>query len=243
MQLFRDPRLPAPSLLRQAEWDTRRNRALTVVLWISRVSSEPRRIQLLGFAPAPPGVTVWRTGRTPVPSDVVAVLSSVSPESSPAAPRGAMSGSVCGRVLRRLRGPGSAPSAAPGGSWSLPAGPMTAPPRREQSAAGRGSMNVFDRQMKKRQKNWAAALRDRNQYDYLRDEVGARAARGRSSSGRPVYDIARWVHKTEPIQVQIQDVSSGLGHRWWEESHGRAFTQSTVCVCVCVCLSIWTSCV
>ncbi|KAG7231823.1 hypothetical protein INR49_010286 [Caranx melampygus] len=182
MQLFRDPRLPAPSLLRQAD---------------SRVSSEPRRIQLLGFAPAPPGVTVWRTGRTPVPSDVVAVLSSVSPESSPAAPRGAMSGSVCGRVLRRLRGPGSAPSAAPGGSWSLPAGPMTAPPRREQSAAGRGSMNVFDRQMKKRQKNWAAALRDRNQYDYLRDEVGARVA-------DRVYDIARWVHKTEPIQVQIQ---------------------------------------
>lgn len=76
-----------------------------------------------------------------------------------------MSGSVCGRALRRLRVPGSAPCAAPGtrsGGWS-----------RQLSAASRGSMNVFDRQMKRTQKNWAAALRDRNQYDYLRDEVGA----------------------------------------------------------------------
>ena len=34
-------------------------------------------------------------------------------------------------------------------------------------------MNVFNREMKKRQKNWAASLQDGHQYDYLRDEVGA----------------------------------------------------------------------
>lgn len=32
-------------------------------------------------------------------------------------------------------------------------------------------MNVFNREMKKRQKNWSASLQDGNQYDYLRDEV------------------------------------------------------------------------
>lgn len=33
-------------------------------------------------------------------------------------------------------------------------------------------MNVFNREMKRRQKNWAASQPDRHQYDYLRDEVG-----------------------------------------------------------------------
>ena len=32
-------------------------------------------------------------------------------------------------------------------------------------------MNVFDRKMKKMQKNWAASLEEGHQYDYLRDEV------------------------------------------------------------------------
>lgn len=32
-------------------------------------------------------------------------------------------------------------------------------------------MNVFNREMKKKQKNWAASLEDGHQYDYLRDEV------------------------------------------------------------------------
>lgn len=32
-------------------------------------------------------------------------------------------------------------------------------------------MNVFNREMKRRQKNWAASLEDGHQYDYLRDEV------------------------------------------------------------------------
>lgn len=38
-------------------------------------------------------------------------------------------------------------------------------------------MNVFNREMKKRQKNWAASLQDGHQYDYLRDEVGRRVFR------------------------------------------------------------------
>lgn len=39
------------------------------------------------------------------------------------------------------------------------------------SGPGRSSINVFNREMKKRQKNWAASLDDAHQYDYLRDEV------------------------------------------------------------------------
>ena len=32
-------------------------------------------------------------------------------------------------------------------------------------------MNVFDRNMKRRQKKWASSLQDNTKYDYLRDEV------------------------------------------------------------------------
>lgn len=44
-------------------------------------------------------------------------------------------------------------------------------PFRGTSGPGRSSMNVFNREMKKKQKNWAASLEDGHQYDYLRDEV------------------------------------------------------------------------
>lgn len=44
-------------------------------------------------------------------------------------------------------------------------------PVRGLSGPGRSPMNVFDRQMKKKQKDWAASLQDGHQYDYLRDEV------------------------------------------------------------------------
>lgn len=43
--------------------------------------------------------------------------------------------------------------------------------RRAASGPGRSSMNVFNREMKKKQKNWAASLQDGHQYDYLRDQV------------------------------------------------------------------------
>uniref|UniRef100_A0A665T752 Arginine-hydroxylase NDUFAF5, mitochondrial n=1 Tax=Echeneis naucrates TaxID=173247 RepID=A0A665T752_ECHNA len=64
--------------------------------------------------------------------------------------------------------------------------------------SGRGTMNVFNRDMKKRQKNWSASLQDRDQYDYLRDEVGSRVA-------DRVYDIAR----TFPLAL---DVGGGKSH-------------------------------
>jgi len=34
-----------------------------------------------------------------------------------------------------------------------------------------GAMNVFDRNMKRKQKKWASSLLDSDKYDYLRDEV------------------------------------------------------------------------
>ncbi|XP_022616396.1 arginine-hydroxylase NDUFAF5, mitochondrial isoform X2 [Seriola dumerili] len=117
-----------------------------------------------------------------------------------------MSSRVCGRVLQRLHTPGSAPPAAPSGSWSrisspscrLRAGPRSEPPSRGLAVTGRGTMNVFNREMKKRQKNWAASLQDGHQYDYLRDEVGSRVA-------DRVYDIAR----TFPLAL---DIGGGKSH-------------------------------
>ncbi|XP_061087671.1 arginine-hydroxylase NDUFAF5, mitochondrial isoform X1 [Conger conger] len=65
------------------------------------------------------------------------------------------------------------------------------------SMAG-GTMNVFDRNMKRKQKNWASMLPDTQKYDYLRDEVGRRVA-------DRVYDIAR----TFPLAL---DVGCGRNH-------------------------------
>ncbi|KAJ0050973.1 hypothetical protein NL108_011622 [Boleophthalmus pectinirostris] len=45
-------------------------------------------------------------------------------------------------------------------------------------------MNVFDRKMKRRQREWAAAQSDAALFDYVREEVGSRVA-------DRVYDIAR----------------------------------------------------
>lgn len=45
-------------------------------------------------------------------------------------------------------------------------------------------MSVFDRQMKKRQRDWSAALSEAPQYEYIREEVGSRVA-------DRVYDVAR----------------------------------------------------
>uniref|UniRef100_A0A3Q2PJE8 Arginine-hydroxylase NDUFAF5, mitochondrial n=1 Tax=Fundulus heteroclitus TaxID=8078 RepID=A0A3Q2PJE8_FUNHE len=59
-------------------------------------------------------------------------------------------------------------------------------------------MNVFNREMKRRQKNWAAVLEEGHQYDYLRDEVGSRVA-------DRVYDIAR----TFPLAL---DIGGGKSH-------------------------------
>ncbi|XP_067297027.1 arginine-hydroxylase NDUFAF5, mitochondrial [Pseudorasbora parva] len=61
-----------------------------------------------------------------------------------------------------------------------------------------GAMNVFDRSMKRKQKEWASSLLDSDKYDYLRDEVGSRVA-------DRVYDVSR----TFPLAL---DVGSGKSH-------------------------------
>uniref|UniRef100_A0A672K008 Arginine-hydroxylase NDUFAF5, mitochondrial n=1 Tax=Sinocyclocheilus grahami TaxID=75366 RepID=A0A672K008_SINGR len=61
-----------------------------------------------------------------------------------------------------------------------------------------GAMNVFDRSMKRRQKQWASSLLDSDKYDYLRDEVGSRLA-------DRAYDVSR----TFPLAL---DVGCGRSH-------------------------------
>ncbi|KAM9454634.1 arginine-hydroxylase NDUFAF5, mitochondrial isoform 2-T2 [Clarias gariepinus] len=70
--------------------------------------------------------------------------------------------------------------------------------RRHISSRPGGAMNVFDRNMKRKQKKWAASLQDSEKYDYLRDEVGSRVA-------DRIYDIAR----TFPLAL---DVGCGKSH-------------------------------
>nr|ADO27929.1 mitochondrial probable methyltransferase c20orf7-like protein [Ictalurus furcatus] len=69
---------------------------------------------------------------------------------------------------------------------------------RNMSSRPGGAMNVFNRNMKRKQKKWAATLPDSDKYDYLRDEVGSRVA-------DRIYDIAR----TFPLAL---DVGSGKSH-------------------------------
>ncbi|KAG8014505.1 Arginine-hydroxylase NDUFAF5, partial [Nibea albiflora] len=122
-----------------------------------------------------------------------------------------MSSGVCRRLLQR---------AASSGSWSrivssccsrLQAGPRFEA-RRGMSVPGRGSMNVFNREMKKRQKNWAASLQDGHHYDYLRDEVGHRVA-------DRVYDIAR----TFPLALDIGGGKSHIAEHLSKEVVERVF--------------------
>uniref|UniRef100_A0A3Q2DYN1 Arginine-hydroxylase NDUFAF5, mitochondrial n=1 Tax=Cyprinodon variegatus TaxID=28743 RepID=A0A3Q2DYN1_CYPVA len=102
------------------------------------------------------------------------------------------------KVLQGLQLVSSAPAGricSPLSSWNSRPGSGS---NRALSGSGRGSMNVFNREMKKRQKNWAAVLQDGHQYDYLRDEVGSRVA-------DRVYDITR----TFPLAL---DIGGGKSH-------------------------------
>ncbi|XP_029284369.1 arginine-hydroxylase NDUFAF5, mitochondrial isoform X2 [Cottoperca gobio] len=114
-----------------------------------------------------------------------------------------MSSGVCRRVLQSAGSPPAASAGSWSWSWSMSSCCRHRPglrsePRRGLSASGRGTMNVFNREMKKRQKNWAASLQDGHQYDYLRNEVGSRVA-------DRVYDIAR----TFPLAL---DIGGGKSH-------------------------------
>uniref|UniRef100_UPI00398F2ED3 arginine-hydroxylase NDUFAF5, mitochondrial n=1 Tax=Pristiophorus japonicus TaxID=55135 RepID=UPI00398F2ED3 len=65
------------------------------------------------------------------------------------------------------------------------------------SRAG-GGVNVFDRKMKRRQKNWASSMPESAKYDYLKEEVGSRIV-------DRVFDIVR----TFPVAL---DIGCGKGY-------------------------------
>ncbi|XP_041526829.1 arginine-hydroxylase NDUFAF5, mitochondrial isoform X2 [Microtus oregoni] len=78
--------------------------------------------------------------------------------------------------LTRLRGP--AVSAGNGGRREVASG---VPPSGSTSPR---ALNIFDRELKRKQKNWAARQPEPMKFDYLKEEVGSRIA-------DRVYDIAR----------------------------------------------------
>ncbi|XP_055458559.1 arginine-hydroxylase NDUFAF5, mitochondrial isoform X1 [Psammomys obesus] len=80
---------------------------------------------------------------------------------------------VAWRQCSRLVGP-----ARSGGRREVASG---APP---SGGASPGALNIFDRDLKRKQKNWAARQPEPTKFDYLREEVGSRIA-------DRVYDIAR----------------------------------------------------
>uniref|UniRef100_A0A1A8GUB1 Arginine-hydroxylase NDUFAF5, mitochondrial n=1 Tax=Nothobranchius korthausae TaxID=1143690 RepID=A0A1A8GUB1_9TELE len=101
--------------------------------------------------------------------------------------------------LRLLQAPASSSGRWIWSSWCRSLRPgLRSGPSRGMSGSGRGTMNVFNREMKRKQKSWAASLPDSHKYDYLRDEVGGQVA-------DRVYDIAR----TFPLAL---DIGGGKGH-------------------------------
>ncbi|XP_041068155.1 arginine-hydroxylase NDUFAF5, mitochondrial isoform X2 [Carcharodon carcharias] len=70
--------------------------------------------------------------------------------------------------------------------------------RRPWSSRAESAMNVFDRKMKRRQKNWASSIPGSGKYDYLKEEVGSRIV-------DRVFDVAR----TFPVAL---DVGCGKGY-------------------------------
>lgn len=70
---------------------------------------------------------------------------------------------------------------APSGGYAAAAA-VASPPA--GSSSGSGALSPFDRRLKRKQKNWAAAQAEPAKCDYLREEVGAAAA-ARGGPGRP----------------------------------------------------------
>lgn len=58
-----------------------------------------------------------------------------------------------------------------------------------------GALNIFDRNLKRKQKNWAAQQPEPMKFDYLREEVGLGDTAGRQS---------------ESCDVRIRELSLGL---------------------------------
>ncbi|CAJ0967338.1 unnamed protein product [Ranitomeya imitator] len=72
------------------------------------------------------------------------------------------------------------------------------PVRRASASRTDNVFNVFDRSMKRRQKNWAASQGNAHQYEYLREEIAERVA-------DRVFDVAR----TFPFAL---DIGCGRGY-------------------------------
>nr|XP_033795691.1 arginine-hydroxylase NDUFAF5, mitochondrial isoform X1 [Geotrypetes seraphini] len=70
--------------------------------------------------------------------------------------------------------------------------------RRSSSPGPGGVLNVFDRLMKRKQKNWASAQPQAAHYDYLREEVGGRIA-------DRIFDVTR-------IFPLMLDIGCGRGY-------------------------------
>ncbi|KAE8600937.1 hypothetical protein XENTR_v10013464 [Xenopus tropicalis] len=87
---------------------------------------------------------------------------------------------------------------APMGYGGLLGAEPSFPCRRSASSTAASALNVFDRQMKRRQKDWAVSQPGAHHCDYLREEVGERIA-------DRVFDIAR----TFPFAL---DLGSGRGY-------------------------------
>ncbi|CAM2110916.1 arginine-hydroxylase NDUFAF5, mitochondrial isoform X1 [Lepidochelys kempii] len=100
------------------------------------------------------------------------------------------------RAAALLREPGSFLRGASSGCWCrrfwVASGEAAA------ASPGSGARTPFDRELKRKQKNWAALQPEPAKYDYLREEVGGRVA-------DRVFDIAR----TFPLAL---DVGCGSGY-------------------------------
>ncbi|XP_075452174.1 arginine-hydroxylase NDUFAF5, mitochondrial isoform X1 [Ascaphus truei] len=74
----------------------------------------------------------------------------------------------------------------------------TVPWRAASTSRTESVLNVFDRHMKRKQKNWAASLPHSQKYDYLREEIGGRIA-------DRVFDVTR----SFPLAL---DIGCGRGY-------------------------------
>lgn len=106
-------------------------------------------------------------------------------------------------VLWRLtRLGGSAVSAGSGGGRELASG---VPPSGSSSPR---ALNIFDRELKRKQKNWAARQPEPMKFDYLKEEVRPRDSdRGRRRARPWPCDLEKKLHLSGPSYSE----SPGLG--------------------------------
>ncbi|XP_034620044.1 arginine-hydroxylase NDUFAF5, mitochondrial isoform X1 [Trachemys scripta elegans] len=91
------------------------------------------------------------------------------------------------RAAALLRGPGSRLLRASSGCWCRRFWAASGEAAAAAASPGSGARSPFDRQLKRKQKNWAALQPEPAKYNYLREEVGGRVA-------DRVFDITRTFH-------------------------------------------------